>query len=194
MLVPPSGGRCARAPRPFSPNVVRHVFDLAVHLSVVSSHLGSPLIPWPPSGCPLQRAVFNGGPTVWACLLHKHVSPRASNALAASRAPRWHTGACSSRVDPALPLWGLWPLLSLPLPTAVPAPLLVEEHGTMFFLRFYIFIHETHRSRDPGRGRSRLPAGTDVGLDPRTLGSRPGPEADAPPQSPRYPRIRTSSL
>ena len=43
-----------------------------------------------------------------------------------------------------------------------------------FFLIFYLFIHERHteRSRDIGRGRSRLPVETDVGLDPRTLGSQ----------------------
>ena len=34
------------------------------------------------------------------------------------------------------------------------------------------------RGRDPGRGRSRLPCREpDVGLDPRTPGSHPGPKA-----------------
>ena len=43
----------------------------------------------------------------------------------------------------------------------------------IFFLRVYLFIHErqTKRGRDTGRGRSREP---DVGLDPRTPGSRLG--------------------
>ena len=39
---------------------------------------------------------------------------------------------------------------------------------------------ERGRGRDIGRGRSRFPAGEpDVGLDPRTPGSRPEPKADA---------------
>ena len=57
-----------------------------------------------------------------------------------------------------------------------PTMLIVEEHGTpdqviplplvtvclVFFLRFYLFIHDRlrERSRDTGRGRSRLPAGS----------------------------------
>ena len=42
------------------------------------------------------------------------------------------------------------------------------------------------RSRDTGRGRSRLPAcgEPDVGLDPRTPGSCPEPKTDAQPLSP----------
>ena len=31
---------------------------------------------------------------------------------------------------------------------------------TISFLRFYLFIHERHRERDIGRGRSRFPVGT----------------------------------
>ena len=52
-----------------------------------------------------------------------------------------------------------------------------------------LFIHLTEREtaskrgnthRGSGRGRSRLPADEpDVGLDPRALGSRPEPKADA---------------
>ena len=53
-----------------------------------------------------------------------------------------------------------------------------------FFLRFYLFIHKRHthththtqRGRDIGRERSREP---NVELDPRTMGSLPGPKADA---------------
>ena len=41
----------------------------------------------------------------------------------------------------------------------------------------------TQRSRDIGRGRNRLPSEPDVGLDPRTLGSRPEPKAYAQPLS-----------
>ena len=47
----------------------------------------------------------------------------------------------------------------------------------------HLFIHERQREegRDTGRGESRLLAGSlpDVGLDPRTPGSRPEPKADA---------------
>ena len=53
------------------------------------------------------------------------------------------------------------------------------EVAFFFSLRCYLFIHERHRerSRDPGRGRSRLPAGSpmwDSILGPRghTLGRR----------------------
>ena len=43
---------------------------------------------------------------------------------------------------------------------------------------------ERERGRDAGKGRSRLHAGKpDVGLDPGTPGSCPGPKADAQPQS-----------
>ena len=48
-----------------------------------------------------------------------------------------------------------------------------------FFLRFYLFMRDTERERgrDTGRGRSRLHAGEpDVGLDPGTPGSYPGPK------------------
>ena len=38
---------------------------------------------------------------------------------------------------------------------------------------------ERERGRDTGRGRSRLHREPDVGLDPRTPGSHPGPKADA---------------
>ena len=54
-----------------------------------------------------------------------------------------------------------------------------------FFKRFYLFERERHSergdiSRGSGRGRSRLTAEeTDVGLDPRTPGSRPELKADA---------------
>jgi len=51
-----------------------------------------------------------------------------------------------------------------------------------FFKDFYLFERESEREQDraraAGRGRSRLPTelGTlDVGLDPRTAGSRPEP-------------------
>ena len=52
---------------------------------------------------------------------------------------------------------------------------------TIIFLKIlFIYSWETERERgrDPGRGKSRLHAGRepDVGLDPRTPGSHPGPE------------------
>ena len=64
----------------------------------------------------------------------------------------------------------------------------------LFFIYFYfllkiLFIYLTeietdsergNTSRGSGRGRSRLPAEKpDVGLNPRTPGSRPEPKADA---------------
>ena len=56
--------------------------------------------------------------------------------------------------------------------------------GTIFLfsLKIYLFIHERHREkgRDIGRGRSRLPAGS----DPKTAGSHPELKADAQPLSP----------
>ena len=48
----------------------------------------------------------------------------------------------------------------------------------------YLFVRDTERDRDTGRGRSRLPAGEpDGGFDPRTPGSRLEPKADAQPLS-----------
>ena len=55
-----------------------------------------------------------------------------------------------------------------------------------FFLKnLFLFIHERHtkRSRDIGRGRSSPHRGPDVGLNPRTSGSRPEPNVDAQPLS-----------
>ena len=56
----------------------------------------------------------------------------------------------------------------------------------IFFLKIlFIYLKETasergNTGRGRGRGRSRLPAEEpDVGLDPRTPGSRPEPKADA---------------
>ena len=42
---------------------------------------------------------------------------------------------------------------------------------------------EKQRGRDTGRGRSRLHAGSPMGLDPGTPGSCPGPKAGAKPLS-----------
>ena len=44
-------------------------------------------------------------------------------------------------------------------------------------------MKDTHRDRDTGRGRSRLPVEPDVGLDPGTPRSRPELKADAQPLS-----------
>ena len=50
----------------------------------------------------------------------------------------------------------------------------------------YLFMRDTERGRDTGRGRNRLPARSrirDWGLDPRTPGSPPEPRAAAAPLS-----------
>ena len=55
----------------------------------------------------------------------------------------------------------------------------------LFLKRFYLFIHDRpkergrHRQRE-GQAPHRKP---DMGLDPRTLGSRPEPKADVQPLS-----------
>ena len=55
----------------------------------------------------------------------------------------------------------------------------------LFFLRFYLFIHERHRERQRHRHREKqAPHGEhDVGLDPSTPGSCSEPKADAQPLS-----------
>ena len=57
----------------------------------------------------------------------------------------------------------------------------------LFFFKDFIFLFDRETASERGntsrgneRGRSRLPAEeADVGLDPRTPGSRPEPKADA---------------
>ena len=53
----------------------------------------------------------------------------------------------------------------------------------LFFLRFYLFIHERHRERGRQRHRQREKQAPcrepDAGLDPRAPGSRPGLKAAA---------------
>ena len=62
-----------------------------------------------------------------------------------------------------------------------------------FFLRFYLFIHETHRERKRGRDTEEKQAPCrelDVGLDPMTPGSCPKPKAGAkPPSHPGIPCV-----
>ena len=60
-----------------------------------------------------------------------------------------------------------------------------------FFKDFiYLFMKDTERGRDIGRGRSREP---DVGLDSRSPGSQPELKADAQPLShPGIPRFYLS--
>ena len=66
--------------------------------------------------------------------------------------------------------------------------------GTLFFfffLRFYLFIHDSHRERE-AETQAEGEAGSkhrepDVGLDPGSPGSRPGPKAGAKPL--RHPGI-----
>ena len=64
-----------------------------------------------------------------------------------------------------------------------------------FFLIFkkyfiYLFMRDTERGRDTGRGRNRLPVGKPgTGLHPRIPGSQPEPKTDSQPLShPRGPK------
>ena len=51
-------------------------------------------------------------------------------------------------------------------------------YGFLFyFLRFYLFMRDTERGSDTGRGRSRLHAGARLGVDPGSPGSGPGLKA-----------------
>ena len=54
-----------------------------------------------------------------------------------------------------------------------------------YFLRFYLFIHKRHTERCRDRWREKqAPCGEpNVGLNPRTPGSRPEPKADTQPLS-----------
>ena len=54
-----------------------------------------------------------------------------------------------------------------------------------FFLRFILFIHDRERERQRHRRREKQAPRwePDVGLDPRTPGSCPGPKAGAKPLS-----------
>ena len=61
----------------------------------------------------------------------------------------------------------------------------------IFFLRFYLFVHERHRERgrNTGRGRSRLPVGSLMwdsipGLQDHTLSRKQIPLTAEPPRSP----------
>ena len=55
----------------------------------------------------------------------------------------------------------------------------------MFLKDFiYSFMRDMERGRDTGQREKQAPCGEpDVGLDPRTPGSHPGPKADAQPLS-----------
>ena len=59
--------------------------------------------------------------------------------------------------------------------------------STFFFKIFYLFIHERHTERERKRHRQREKQAPcrepDVGLDPRSPGSRPGPKAVLKPLS-----------
>ena len=55
-------------------------------------------------------------------------------------------------------------------------------HDDSFFLRFYLFIHERHREREAetqAEGEAGSITEPDVGLHPRTPGSRPELKTDA---------------
>ena len=58
----------------------------------------------------------------------------------------------------------------------------------VFFKRFYLFIYSWQTRRERQRHKQREKQAPckkpNAGLDPRTLGSRPEPKADAPPLSP----------
>ena len=47
----------------------------------------------------------------------------------------------------------------------------------------YLFMRDTQRERERQREKQAPYREPDVGLDPRTLGSRPELKADAPPRS-----------
>ena len=82
-------------------------------------------------------------------------------------------------------------------------PVQLVQNGTLgiyvfFFFFKFLFIYDSHRERERergrdigrgrSRGRSRLHApGADVGFDPWSPGSRPGPKAGAKPL--RHPGI-----
>uniref|UniRef100_A0A8C0LK84 ATP-binding cassette sub-family A member 17-like n=1 Tax=Canis lupus dingo TaxID=286419 RepID=A0A8C0LK84_CANLU len=74
-------------------------------------------------------------------------------------------------------------LLSCPLlplnPSMAPSSLQVKVK--LFFYKKILFIHERHRerSRDTGRGRSRLLRGGRCSTQSQDPGSHPGPKADA---------------
>ena len=61
----------------------------------------------------------------------------------------------------------------------------------VFFLRFYLFIHERHTERQRFKQRKKQAPcrEPDAGLYPRTPGSHPEPKADAQPLS--HPGIPT---
>ena len=71
------------------------------------------------------------------------------------------------------------------------SPIITYSHfiDLFIYLRFYLFIHETHRERGRHRQREKhTPWGEpDVGLDPWTPGSSPGPKADT--QLPGIPKV-----
>ena len=58
------------------------------------------------------------------------------------------------------------------------------------FYFFYLFIHDSHRERERQSEKQAPCREPDVGLDPRSPGSRPGPKAGAKPL--RYPGIPIS--
>ena len=84
-----------------------------------------------------------------------------------------------------IPLAGLDPRTrsSWPEPKAdalLTEPLKSPEKFFFFFFKFYLFTHERHRERGQRHRQREKQAPCrepDVGLDPRSLGSHPGPKA-----------------
>ena len=67
-----------------------------------------------------------------------------------------------------------------------------------FFLRFYLFIQERQRDRERQRHRPREKQAPhkepDVGIDPGTMRSHPGPKAHTQPLSHQVSYLRSSSF
>ena len=67
-----------------------------------------------------------------------------------------------------------------------------------YFLKIYLFIYDRHREREAQRHRRREKQTRcrepDVGMDPGTPGSRPGPKAGAKPVSYTHLTLPTTRL
>ena len=78
-----------------------------------------------------------------------------------------------------LPLIDFEQHIYLRLPFTKSIYCIIDLHEILFlFLRFYLFIHERRRERQRHRQREKQAPRRepDVGLDPRSPGSHPGPK------------------